>query len=114
METSAIEYIGEHTWAGTLGHALTGLSLVGAVLATIAYFLGAQRKDEAWTLLGRWAFRAHSAAVFGIVALLFVMLFDHWFEFDYVWKHSNLQMPLKYIASCFWEGQEGSLSLIHI
>ncbi|MBK6370601.1 MAG: hypothetical protein IPF64_12495 [Flavobacteriales bacterium] len=35
------------------------------------------------------------------------MLFNHWFEYDYVWKHSNLQMPLKFIASCFWEGQKG-------
>lgn len=106
-----IEYIGEHAWAGRLGHALTIVSLAGAVLATLAYSLGAQRKDAAWTALGRLGFRAHSIAVLGIVVTLFVMLFNHWFEFDYVWKHSNLQMPLKYIASCFWEGQEGSFLL---
>jgi cytochrome c-type biogenesis protein CcmF len=57
------------------------------------------------------AFRLHSVAVLGIVMTLFTMLFNHWFEYDYVWKHSNLQMPLKYIASCFWEGQEGSFLL---
>ncbi|MBK9149430.1 MAG: cytochrome c biogenesis protein CcsA [Flavobacteriales bacterium] len=106
-----IEYIGEHAWAGQLGHALTIISLVSAMLATLAYFIGAQRKDDAWTRLGRLGFRAHSVAVLGIVATLFVMLFNHWFEFDYVWKHSNLQMPMKYIASCFWEGQEGSFLL---
>jgi cytochrome c-type biogenesis protein CcmF len=108
---AAIEYIGEHTWAGVLGHTLTIASLVSAALATIAYFLGAERKDGAWTRLGRLGFRVHTVAVLGIVTVLFVMLFNHWFEFDYVWKHSNLQMPLKYIASCFWEGQEGSFLL---
>ena len=53
----------------------------------------------------------HSVAVLGIVITLFTMLFNHWFEYDYVWKHSNLAMPMKYIASCFWEGQEGSFLL---
>jgi cytochrome c-type biogenesis protein CcmF len=50
-------------------------------------------------------------AVFGIVVTLFVMLLNHWFEYDYVWKHSNREMPLRYILSCFWEGQEGSFLL---
>jgi len=111
LNNSPVAYIGEHAWAGQLGHALTLISLIAAALSTIAYFLGAERKDAAWTRLGRLGFRAHSVAVLGIVSLLFIMLFNHWFEFDYVWKHSNLQMPMKYIASCFWEGQEGSFLL---
>lgn len=108
---TSIEYIGEHTWAGQLGHVLTVLSLIGAVLATLGYFLGAHRTQPEWSKLGRMGFRVHSIAVLGIVVTLFIMLFNHWFEYDYVWKHSNLQMPMKYIASCFWEGQEGSFLL---
>ena len=111
LSTTPIEYIGEHAWAGQLGHTLTLVSLVCAVLATVSYVIGAQGRNEAWIALGRLGFRLHSAAVLGIVATLFVMLFNHWFEYDYVWKHSNLQMPMKYIASCFWEGQEGSFLL---
>lgn len=106
-----MNYVGEHLWAGTLGHILTVVSLVGAMMATLGYFLGAERKSVEWSVLGRLGFRVHSAAVLGIVVTLFTMLFNHWFEYDYVWKHSNLQMPLKYIASCFWEGQEGSFLL---
>lgn len=106
-----INYVGEHIWAGTLGHILTTVSLVGAALAMVAYFFGALRNSAQWRSLGRLAFRIHSVAVLGIVVTLFTMLFNHWFEYDYVWKHSNLQMPLKYIASCFWEGQEGSFLL---
>jgi cytochrome c-type biogenesis protein CcmF len=105
-------YIGEHTWAGQLGHVLALVSLVGALLALLGYVWSEQRgQDAGWRTVGRIGFRAHSMAVLGIVALLFVMLFNHWFEYDYVWKHSNRQMPMRYIASCFWEGQEGSFLL---
>ena len=106
-----IAYIGEHAWAGSLGHGLAALSFGGALLSLAAYFLGTQRDDEGFNGLGRLGFRVHTAAVFGIIGLLFVMLLNHWFEFDYVWKHSNTAMPLRYILSCFWEGQEGSFLL---
>ncbi|MBP7513374.1 MAG: cytochrome c biogenesis protein CcsA [Flavobacteriales bacterium] len=104
-------YLNEHTFAGQLGHWLTLVSFVSAVFAGIGYLLHTLNGDSGWRAMGRLFFRLHSAAVVGIVVTLFVMLFNHWYEFDYVWKHSNSAMPLKYIASCFWEGQEGSFLL---
>lgn len=106
-----VNYIGEHAWAGQLGHLLTIVSFSGALLALVSFVLHTQTKDLGWRTVGRAAFRLHSIAVIGIVVTLFTMLFNHWFAFDYVWKHSNLEMPLRYIASCFWEGQEGSFLL---
>ena len=106
-----IQYIGEQAWAGQLGHTLAIVSFVGALLAVVSYLPATNKGDDGWRRLGRLAFRLHSVAVLGIVAVLFTMLFKHWFQYDYVWKHSNLQMPMKYIASCFWEGQEGSFLL---
>lgn len=107
----AISYVGEHTWAGGLGHFLTILSFAGALLALVAYGLNTRTNDSGWRSVGRAAFRVHSLSILAIVALLFFMLFNHWFAYDYVWKHSNTEMPLRYIASCFWEGQEGSFLL---
>ncbi len=104
-------YIGEHTWAGQLGHILTSASFVAALLALVSYLLADRQGDEHWKRLGRLAFHGHSLAVLGIIATLFLMLFNHWFEFDYVWKHSNRAMSMEFIASCFWEGQEGSFLL---
>jgi len=104
-------YSGEHTWAGTLGHVLAVSSFSFALLSTIAYGLAARAGHAGWAKLGRLGFRVHSIAVAGIVLTLFTMLLRHWFEFDYVWKHSNREMPLRYILSCFWEGQEGSFLL---
>jgi len=59
-------YIGEHTWAGILGHTLTSISFVMALLAAVAYFLAVQRKNGDWANLGRLAFRVHSTAVIGV------------------------------------------------
>jgi cytochrome c-type biogenesis protein CcmF len=33
------------------------------------------------------------------------------FEYHYIWQHSNTEMPMQYIMSSFWEGQEGSFLL---
>ncbi|MBK9759115.1 MAG: cytochrome c biogenesis protein CcsA [Flavobacteriales bacterium] len=106
-----VNYIGEHGWAGHWGHWLALISFTGALFSGIGYLLFTQNGDTGWRSVGRICFRAHSLAVLGIIVTLFVMLFKHWFEFDYVWKHSNTLMPLQYIASCFWEGQEGSFLL---
>ncbi len=106
-----IEYIGEHTFAGRLGNTLVIVSFVGALLSAVAYLIGHYSKAEAHRKLGRLAFRVHSIALFGVAATLFFMLFNKYFEYDYVWKHANRDMPLRYIFSCFWEGQEGSFIL---
>ena len=108
-----IEYIGEHTWAGhPWAHAHRRLLCRAPCLAALAYLLGTQRKDSGVDRPGSpRRSGCIASAVIGIVVTLFIMLFNHWFEYDYVWKHSNLQMPMKYIASCFWEGQEGSFLL---
>jgi hypothetical protein len=53
-------YIGEHTWAGQLGHILTSASFVAALLALVSYLLAERRKDEQWRQLGRLAFHGHT------------------------------------------------------
>lgn len=107
-----MEYVGEHWWIGRIGHFLVILSLVSSLLAALSYWYAARPGSEkGWRTIGRWAFRIHTLSVFGIVATLFTMILGQYFEYDYVWKHSNTAMPLKYIFSCFWEGQEGSFLL---
>jgi len=110
-----IDYQGEHLIWGQLGHLFTILSFVGALLSTIAYTFAHKDRllPEAnqWKTIARTGFLVHSAAVIGIIVVMFWMLFNHYFEFHYVWQHSNKEMPMQYILSCFWEGQEGSFLL---
>lgn len=109
METEAIEYIGEHIWAGKLGNGFVVLSFVAALISCAAFFLAKNNSD--YLKFARTFFKIHSVAVLGIAATLFYMLMNHYFEYQYVWQHSNKSMDMKYILSCFWEGQEGSFLL---
>lgn len=108
-----MEYIGEHLLIGKVGNVFVILSFVFALIASISYFFAARDNDEAasWKRIARISFRAHGLSVIGIVATLFIMLQNHYFEYEYVWHHSNKEMPMRYILSCFWEGQEGSFLL---
>ena len=102
-----MQYVGEHLWAADLGRGLTALSFVFALLSTLAYYL----KGDQWKLLGRLAFRIHAISLFGLIGTLFYIMAHHYFEFDYVWKHTSLDLPPQYLFSAFWEGQEGSFLL---
>ena len=106
-------YIGEHLWIGNIGNSFVILSLITAILSTIAYFFFAKDNslNSEWKKFARLSFSLHTISVLGIASTLFYMLFNHYYEFSYVWQHSNNSMPMEYIMSCFWEGQEGSFLL---
>jgi cytochrome c-type biogenesis protein CcmF len=106
-------YIGEHLWIGNIGNGFVILSLVSAILSTVAYYFFAKdySLNSEWKKFARFSFSLHSLSVLGIASTLFFLLFNHYYEFSYVWQHSNNSMPLEYIMSCFWEGQEGSFLL---
>ncbi len=106
-------YIGEHLWIGQIGNAFVILSFITAILSTIAYFFFAKDNslNSEWKKFARLSFSLHTVSVLGIASTLFFMLFNHYYEFSYVWQHSNNSMPMEYIMSCFWEGQEGSFLL---
>ncbi len=106
-----MEYIGEHLLPGELGRSFTLLAFVFAGLAAIAFALGRNKVDSHWNALGKLAFGIHGLSVFSLIACIFYILTHHYFEYDYAWKHSNLDLPMRYILSAFWEGQEGSFLL---
>lgn len=107
-----INYIGEHLLIGNIGHAFIVLSLVAALVSAVSYyFYSKEELTSEWKKIASYSFTFHSISVIGIAATLFFMLFNHYYEYSYVWQHSNNEMPLEYIMSCFWEGQEGSFLL---
>lgn len=108
-----INYIGEHLWAGRLGQISTVLAFVSAFVAMVGYALGTKSKQAFtdWKLISRSAFSIHILSVFSIIGTLLFMLYNNMFEYHYVWQHSNSEMPMRYILSSFWEGQEGSFLL---
>ena len=109
-----IQYAGENLLPGKLGQFFVILSIGTSLLALISYYFATVNKDKldlSWTKLGRLAFRLNLFAVIGIGASLFYIIYNHMFEYHYAWAHSSKILPVYYIISCFWEGQEGSFWL---
>jgi cytochrome c-type biogenesis protein CcmF len=106
---NSIQYIGEHIWAGQLGNGFIVLSFIASLLAFVTFSISTKQND--YLGMARLCFKLHGVAVLGIAITLFYMIFNHFFEYQYVWQHSKKSMDMKYILSCFWEGQEGSFLL---
>lgn len=111
IDYNNITYIGEKALAGEIGHLLVILSFVFSLVASASYFFSFKTKSDSLKKLGRFSFIAHAITALAMISLLFYMIVNQYFEYQYVWKYSNVDMPLKYILSCFWGGQEGSILL---
>lgn len=108
-----IDYIGEHTLVGTIGQAFISIAFVAALLSAFSFYRASKSEalKKEWIPLGRGAFYIHGLSVIGIIVCMFIMIYNHYFEYQYVWQHSSLSLPTHYMISCFWEGQEGSFLL---
>lgn len=109
-----IQFTGEHLFPGKVGQFLIILSFGTSLIALFSYYFATISKDKldtSWQKLGRLAYRLNLLIVFGIGACLFYIIYNHLFEYHYAWAHSSKTLPVYYIVSCFWEGQEGSFWL---
>jgi len=105
---------GEHLLPGHLGQFFIILSFASALLAAISYFFAAQEKtnpDNSWKRIARFSFFINTVSVIGIGVCLFYIIYNHLFEYHYAWEHSSKSLPVYYIISSYWEGQEGSFWL---
>ena len=105
----------ELTLPGIFGHLFVITAFVASLLSAVAYFMSAQSKDDetatGWRALARALFAVQAICIVGIVATLYYIIHEHRFEYHYAWEHSSMQLPMKYLLACFWEGQEGSFLL---
>lgn len=108
-----MDYIGEHTLPGLLGNFFIALAFSSALLSVIAYFISAKTNasSDSWKKIGRYSFITHAVSVFAIVGIMFHLLVNHYYEYDYVAEQSKNDMSMRYILVCFWGGQRGSFML---
>jgi cytochrome c-type biogenesis protein CcmF len=111
-----IEYLNERLWAGQIGHFLIITAFISAFLSGIGYFFSAQKESNdiesnSWKKFARNAFWIHAIAVTGVFVMLFIIIYFKFFEYNYAYSHSSTTLPVYYIISSFWEGQEGSFLL---
>jgi cytochrome c-type biogenesis protein CcmF len=99
---------------GQIGMVFAELSFTGALLASISLYraaLGTDQGRTAWRTIGTSFWLIHVLSIFGVIATLFYLIYTHDYRYHYVWSHSSNELPVKYMISCFWEGQEGSFLL---
>ena len=100
---------------GNLGHLFVILAFVLSLASAFSYFrvttLNDLAKQKEWTLNGRALFYLHSIFVVGVIVVLFLIIYQHRFEYHYAFSHASKLLPVHYMISCFWEGQEGSFLL---
>ena len=98
-----MNYIGEHTFWALAGRFFTYLAFTGALGTALFYGLNWFRPgacsgpDELgrprpahgpFLSAGRASFVLHSIGILGVLSILMTAILSHWFEFDYVWRHS--------------------------
>ena len=106
-----INYVGEHLWAGKLGHFIVLATFISSILSAVSYYFFVKKEEKGWLILGRSAFITHSVAVFSVIGLIFFIMIKKYYEYQYVWTHVSDELPMQYIFAAFWEGQEGSFLL---
>jgi cytochrome c-type biogenesis protein CcmF len=86
------------------------LAAATGVLAWISAVRWA-RGNEGAEVQFRWAYHAMTFALGIACALLMAAILLHDFRFDYVIGYSSRDLPMIYLVSAFWGGQEGTYLL---
>jgi cytochrome c-type biogenesis protein CcmF len=102
-----------HYFIGDLGHFFVITAFVTALVSAWAYWKAqrADALDQNWIINARMAFYAHSLSIIGVGVTLFFIIYNHYFEYNYAYSHSDSRLATHYLIATFWNGQEGSFWL---
>lgn len=103
-----------NTFVGNLGHLMAIVAFVTAIITAFSYYnyIKAPELEKAsWKRFSRITFYIHAVASVGIAISLFEIIYNHRFEYFYAYSHSSKALPVHYMISSFWEGQEGAFIL---
>jgi cytochrome c-type biogenesis protein CcmF len=109
-----MRFEGEHLFIGQFGHFLAILALIASLMAGYGYFQMTRSGDLArshWKKFSRISFLTNAISVLGLFIVLYLIIYNHYFEYKYAHQHSKRSLDMQYLLSCFWEGQEGSFML---
>ena len=106
-----IEYLGEHLWVGHVGHFFILLSFVSVIFAAYSFYRARKSEDATWLKMGRTGYIIHGISVFTIISLILYAMINKMYEYSYVQHQVSDDLPLYYLSSALWQGQEGSFLL---
>jgi hypothetical protein len=92
-----------------LGHGALLLAFALAIFGVAASVFGERRRVPELSIAGVRAVVGVTVLLFVAAAVLVTAFVTHDFSFAYVSGRSSTDMPLRYIVTAFYGGQEGSL-----
>src|SRR6266496_3311433 len=95
-------------WPGVI--ALWGALLAG--LASIYFYFRADRGQAEALSLARSAYMAFATCIVAAAGTLMALLLQHRFDISYVNSYSSRDLPIYFLISTFWAGQEGVPALV--
>ncbi len=96
-----------YVWPGVA--AIWSALLMG--LFSLITYLRVDRGRKDLLSLARTTYTAFAVSVIASAAILMTLLLQHRFDVSYVNSYSALDLPLHFLISTFWAGQEGSFLL---
>ncbi|NOT37942.1 MAG: cytochrome c biogenesis protein CcsA [Saprospiraceae bacterium] len=111
---TGIQYQGEHLWVQNLGYLFIIFAFLSTIYLAIIAISSYRKEGKQFELYHKWSYLGlgfHAICVLGIIGLMLFMMMKQYYEYHYVWEHVSADLPMKYILSAFWEGQEGSFLL---
>jgi cytochrome c-type biogenesis protein CcmF len=95
-----------------LGEITIWLGLIAIAISSGCYWLSSTREEDTLALnVARYSFTGFVAFITLASALLMLAILKHEFQYSYVTSYSSRDLPLHYLISSFWAGQEGSFLL---
>ncbi len=95
--------------AGVIGHLLILTSFVACGLAGVGYYKSTtDQLSTHWKRTARAAWIAMTVGTIVAFVILGYVVVTHQFQYAYVYEHSSRALPLQYLISSTWAGQEGS------
>jgi len=83
------------------------IALVSGITGVWSYYRAAS-DEKNMLVIGRRALYLSGGSVIAAAVLLMSNILQHDFSFAYVWEYSDRSLPLHYLISTFYAGQEGS------
>ncbi len=90
------------------------IAFVSAIVTAWSYYkytTVAEIEKQSWRKFSRIFFYIHAVSAISIAVVLFNIIYNFRFEYFYAYSHASRALPVHYMISSFWEGQEGSFIL---
>jgi cytochrome c-type biogenesis protein CcmF len=94
---------------GTLGHVALVLAFLAAVGTMVAYWRIAQSPASRLKPVADPLFALHGLLVLAASAVLVWLIFNHQFQYYYVFNYTSKDLQAQYLWAAFYSGQEGSI-----